>query len=70
MPLDDTDGDGLPDECEVTIFGTDPLLSDSDGDGTPDGDENHDGGTMSNAQEQAQFGEHACGDYFDSGLND
>ncbi len=64
-PLQDTDGDGLPDDCEDQIFGTDPLRADSDGDGAPDGDENHDGGTMSNAEEQAQFGPDLCGDYYD-----
>jgi len=51
-PLLDSDGDGLPDQCELEIFGTDPALRDSDGNGTPDGEENHDAGTMTNAEEQ------------------
>ncbi len=32
----DTDGDGLSDVDEETIYGTDPSLSDTDGDGYPD----------------------------------
>jgi lysophospholipase L1-like esterase len=32
----DTDGDGLPDELEVSVFGTDPNKVDSDGDGESD----------------------------------
>ncbi|MBK7406113.1 MAG: FG-GAP repeat protein [Phycisphaerales bacterium] len=35
----DTDGDGLTDGDENTIYGTDPLLADTDGDGLSDGDE-------------------------------
>jgi len=64
-PLQDRDGDGLPDQCEEEIFGTDPALADSDGDGTPDGDENHDGGSMTNAEEQQAAGEDSCADYPD-----
>jgi anaerobic magnesium-protoporphyrin IX monomethyl ester cyclase len=66
-PMADTDGDGLPDECEREIFGTDPTLPDTDGDGVLDGDENHDGafgGTLTNAEEQAQAGD-TCVDVFD-----
>ena len=37
-PLD-TDGDGLTDEDERNIYGTDPNLADSDGDGFADGPE-------------------------------
>lgn len=33
----DSDGDGLGDEAEGTVFGTSPLLSDTDGDGVSDG---------------------------------
>lgn len=33
----DTDGDGLTDQDEIDIFGTDPFNSDTDGDGVPDG---------------------------------
>lgn len=35
----DTDGDGLTDGAEVSIWGTDPLNKDSDGDTFPDGQE-------------------------------
>jgi hypothetical protein len=35
----DTDGDGVADGDEVTIYGTDPFTWDSDGDGLADGDE-------------------------------
>jgi hypothetical protein len=38
MPLD-SDGDGLSDEDEIGIYGTNPLLSDTDGDGMDDGRE-------------------------------
>ena len=37
-PLD-TDGDGLSDEDEVNVHGTDPLIPDTDGDGLSDGEE-------------------------------
>ncbi len=36
-PDDDTDGDGLTDDEEIDIHGTDPLNPDSDSDGIPDG---------------------------------
>lgn len=35
----DTDGDGLSDKEELTVYGTSPLLADSDGDGISDYDE-------------------------------
>ena len=35
----DTDGDGLTDEDEVNVHGTDPDVADTDGDGLTDGDE-------------------------------
>ena len=35
----DTDGDGLNDGDEVTVYKTSPLVSDTDGDGLSDGDE-------------------------------
>lgn len=35
----DSDGDGLPDATEVSLFMTDPGIADSDGDGLPDGQE-------------------------------
>jgi len=35
----DTDGDGVADGDELTLYGTDPFTFDSDGDGVSDGDE-------------------------------
>ena len=35
----DTDGDGLTDDDETNIYGTDPNLADTDGDGLTDGEE-------------------------------
>lgn len=35
----DTDGDGLSDHAEVTIYGTEPTFADTDGDGLSDKDE-------------------------------
>lgn len=35
----DSDGDGLSDDDEVTIYGTDPNLADTDGGGVDDGEE-------------------------------
>ncbi len=37
--LRDSDGDGLSDEAELNIFGTDPHNADTDGDGISDGEE-------------------------------
>jgi hypothetical protein len=37
--LKDSDGDGLSDESEVNVFGTDPAKVDTDNDGLSDGDE-------------------------------
>ena len=37
--LPDTDGDGLSDNAELTVFMTDPTTVDTDGDGHSDGDE-------------------------------
>lgn len=37
--LVDSEGDGLSDWEEVSIFGTNPLKADTDGDGYPDGEE-------------------------------
>jgi anaerobic magnesium-protoporphyrin IX monomethyl ester cyclase len=65
-PLVDTDGDGLPDQCELEIFGTDPVLVDTDNDGVDDGSENHDGGSMNNLQEQSLTGSTYCADAQDS----
>lgn len=59
-PLTDSDGDGLPDECETSIYGTDPTLTDSDGDGIPDGSEDSDGDGQSNIEEQEAVGEYSC----------
>ncbi len=39
IPPADTDGDGLTDDDEVNVYGTDPNLADTDGDGLDDGDE-------------------------------
>lgn len=64
-PLQDTDRDGLPDQCETEIFGTSPILADSDSDGTLDGDESHDFGYMTNIQEQQQVGTYDCRDVMD-----
>ena len=61
-PLEDTDGDGLPDECEEAIFGTDPLVVDSDEDGVLDGDEDHDDDGMTNVEEQNTIGFYYCDD--------
>jgi hypothetical protein len=41
----DSDGDGLSDDDELNIHGTDPLLPDTDGDGLDDGDEVNQHGT-------------------------
>jgi Bacterial TSP3 repeat len=35
----DTDGDGLLDDIERDVYGTDPLLADTDADGLEDGEE-------------------------------
>jgi lysophospholipase L1-like esterase len=37
----DADNDGLYDEFESSLFGTDPTLSDTDGDGVKDGEDKH-----------------------------
>ncbi len=60
--LPDTDGDGLPDECEVSIFGTRPDTTDTDGDGILDGAEDSDGDGLTNRQEQDEVGPYRCGD--------
>jgi hypothetical protein len=36
---DDTDGDGIMDQDELNVYGTDPNRADTDGDGVNDGDE-------------------------------
>lgn len=38
-PWVDSDGDGLSDDAEVQIYGTDPFKADTDGDGRNDGEE-------------------------------
>jgi hypothetical protein len=68
-PLEDADGDGLPDQCEQEIFGTDPGLTDSDGNGVADGDEDSDGLGMSNLGEQTLAGPYGCQDV-DDGINE
>ncbi|RMF86394.1 MAG: fibronectin type III domain-containing protein, partial [Nitrospinota bacterium] len=39
VPAVDTDGDGLFDDEEIDVYGTDPTLADTDGDGLNDGEE-------------------------------
>lgn len=39
VPVIDTDGDGISDLDEVSLYGTNPSANDSDGDGLSDGDE-------------------------------
>jgi hypothetical protein len=39
-PTDDYDNDGLTDDTEYPIYGTDPVIADTDGDGTLDGPDN------------------------------
>jgi hypothetical protein len=39
LPPADTDGDGILDDDEISIYGTDPDNVDTDGDGMNDGDE-------------------------------
>jgi hypothetical protein len=39
LPGADADGDGLPDDAETWMYGTNPQDADSDGDGVADGDE-------------------------------
>jgi len=48
----DTETDGLYEQYELKIFGTDYKKVDTDGDGVPDGDEDHDGDGISNLEEQ------------------
>lgn len=36
---EDSDGDGLYDDDEIALYGTDPLVADTDGDGVDDGDD-------------------------------
>ena len=55
-----TDGDGLPNQCEKEVFGTDPSELDSDGDGTADGDEDADGDGATNQEEQDAVGDYGC----------
>ncbi len=49
VDLIDTDSDGITDNDEITIYGTDPSLIDTDGDGINDGDELNYWGTDWNA---------------------
>lgn len=55
----DTDGDGLTDDCE-RIYGTSNREVDSDDDGVTDPDEDHDGDGITNWEEQEQAGIRDC----------
>ena len=48
----DTETDGLYEQYELKIFGTDFTEIDTDSDGVPDGDEDHDGDGITNLEEQ------------------
>lgn len=56
IPAVDSDGDGLSDQDEVGIYGTDPNLADTDGDGLSDGDEVILFGTNPNSVDSDQDG--------------
>ena len=43
IQIKDTDGDGISDDAEVSVYHTDPLTYDTDGDGVGDGSEVLDG---------------------------
>jgi hypothetical protein len=43
VSVNNSDSDGLPNEYERTVTGTDPQDPDSDGDGVIDGEEDWDG---------------------------
>lgn len=47
----DDDGDGLTNDQEQDVTGTDPTNPDTDGDGTPDGAEDQDGDRLTNLEE-------------------
>ncbi len=66
-PPPDTDGDGLTDDDETNLHGTNPALADTDGDGLSDGDEvnvhgtdpldaNSDGDSLSDGDEVDVYG--------------
>jgi radical SAM superfamily enzyme YgiQ (UPF0313 family) len=61
-PMEDSDGDGLPDQCEEDIFGTSPTIADSNDNGIPDGEEDHDQDGMTNLEEQQVWGDEMCAD--------
>jgi hypothetical protein len=44
----DSDGDGVPDDVEIHLLGTDPFNPDTSGNGISDGDEDFDGDGLSN----------------------
>lgn len=60
----DTDGDGITDNEEVNIYGTDPLQDDTDGDGLTDGAEINQSGT--NPLEEDTDGD-GCSDLLEFG---
>jgi hypothetical protein len=51
----DSDSDGLSNEHEVALLGTDPSSADTDGNGTTDDDEDADGDTLINSLEVNQL---------------
>ena len=67
----DTDGDGLSDIAEITVFGTDPLKKDSDDNDKNDNDEDMDNDGISNYDEvYVYFTDPASADSDGDGLSD
>lgn len=66
----DTDGDGLTDLEEISVFGTSPLLADTDGDGVPDGEDDLDGDGLLNREEKERSTDPTNPDTDEDGLND